>query len=222
MEFRKANLRQNLPAEPANFSAAEVMSWMTSHAHYKPKPSFKRAATILLIGWVVWAVFQGTAGDPARADSQEEQIGTPLPVQSQKAAVDLYFADWNYFFLKSEQRVMLQPPDTVSFARAIIEALIKGPQKGLLQTLPNGTALHALYITPDNVCYVDFSEAIRTNHPGGSNSELLTIYSVVNSLILNIPQIERVKILIDGNEISTLAGHIDLQYPVKAHMLIVR
>jgi spore germination protein GerM len=124
--------------------------------------------------------------------------------------------------LKSEQRVMLQPPDTVSFARAIIEALIKGPQKGLLQTLPNGTALHALYITPDNVCYVDFSEAIRTNHPGGSNSELLTIYSVVNSLILNIPRIERVKILIDGNETSTLAGHIDLQYPVKAHMLIVR
>jgi hypothetical protein len=45
---------------------------------------------------------------------------------------------------------------------------------------------------------------------------------VVNTLILNIPQIDRVKILVDGNETSTLAGHIDLQYPAKAYMLIVR
>ena len=125
-------------------------------------------------------------------------------------------------FLKSELRVMLQPADTVDFARAVVEALIKGPQKELLQTLPTGTKLNALYITPDGVCYVDLSETVRKNHPGGCNSELLTIYSVVNSLILNIPEIQRVKILIDGNETLTLAGHIDLQFPIKAHMLIVR
>jgi hypothetical protein len=82
--------------------------------------------------------------------------------------------------------------------------------------------LNALYITPDNVCYVDLSEAVRSQHPGGSNSELLTIYSVVNSLILNIPQIKQVKILIGGNESSTLAGHIDLQDPLRAHLLIIR
>ena len=117
---------------------------------------------------------------------------------------------------------MLHPPDPVGYARAVVEALLKGPQKGLLQTLPDGTALNALYVTPDKVCYVDFSGAVRSNHPGGSNSELLTIYSVVNSLILNIPEIDQIKILIDGNETSTLAGHIDLQKPVKAYMLIVR
>ena len=187
----------------------------------KPKLIFRQVLTILLIGCTAWAVFQETGLNPAWADSQELQR-PDLSVQSQKTAVDLYFADWNNSFLKSEQRVMLHPTDTVGFARTIIEALIKGPQKGLLQTLPDGTALNALYITPDKVCYVDLSEAVRTNHPGGSNSELLTIYSIVNSLILNMPEIEQVKILIDGNETSTLAGHIDLQYPVKAYMLIVR
>jgi spore germination protein GerM len=187
---------------------------------FSPKLMFKQVLTILLIGWAVWAVFPAAGADPAYAGSQKPP--TDSPERPQKAAVDLYFADWNNSFLKSEQRVMPHPPDTVGFARAIVEALIKGPQKGLLQTLPEGAALNALYITPDNVCYVDLSEAVRSNHPGGSNSELLTIYSVVNSLILNIPEIERVKILIDGNETSTLAGHIDLQYPVKAHMLLVR
>lgn len=195
---------------------------MIDHAHRKLRPAFRRVLTILFIGWAVWALLQNTGRYPAQASNREQQQGTDLPEQSQKAAVDLYFADWSSTFLRSEQRVMLQPPDTAGYARSIIEALIKGPQKGLLQTLPNGTALNALYITPDNVCYVDLSKAVRTNHPGGSNSELLTIYSIVNSLILNIPQIEQVKILIEGKETSTLAGHIDLQYPVKAYMLIVR
>jgi hypothetical protein len=63
---------------------------------------------------------------------------------------------------------------------------------------------------------------VRDNHPGGSNSELLTIFSVVNSLVLNVNEIERVKILIDGQDTQTLAGHIDLDFPHKAHMLIIR
>jgi spore germination protein GerM len=200
---------------PGTFSKMNIIDF------FKPKLIFKQALTILLIGWAVWSGFKAAGTDPAYAGSPEQPY-TDLLVRSQKAAVDLYFADWNNSFLKSEQRVMPHPPDPVGFARAIVEALIKGPQKGLLQTLPKGTALNALYITADNVCYVDLSEAVRSNHPGGSNSELLTIYSVVNSLILNVPEIERVKILIDGNETSTLAGHIDLQYPVKAHMLLVR
>ena len=52
--------------------------------------------------------------------------------------------------------------------------------------------------------------------------ELLTIYSIVNSLILNVPNIKAVKILINGNEAKTLAGHIDLQTAIKANMLLIR
>jgi spore germination protein GerM len=192
------------------------------HAPCKPQQIFSKAVGIFLLGCAVWAFFQNAGVNRARASNQEVQPGSDLLLQSQKAAVHLYFADRNNSFLKSEQRIMLQPSDTVEFARAIVQSLIKGPQKGLLRTLPSGTQLSALYISSDNVCYVDLSEAVRKNHPGGSNSELLTIYSVVNSLVLNIPEIKWVKILIGGNETSTLAGHIDLQYPVKAYMLIVR
>ena len=45
---------------------------------------------------------------------------------------------------------------------------------------------------------------------------------MVNSLVLNVPQIDRVQLLIDGNQAPTLAGHIDLQIPVKADMLLIR
>ena len=124
--------------------------------------------------------------------------------------------------MMSEQRAVIHPDGTVDFVRAIVEALIKGPQEGLLQTIPSGTKLKAVYVTPDGVSYVDLSKEIRHNHPGGSNTELLTIYSIVNSLVLNVPEIKRVKLLIDGNEVLTLAGHINLQFPVKANMLLIR
>ena len=222
MEFRNSTSSQDLTGRPIGSSAAGVSGRLNHHPRSQQKAEFRRALIILLAGWAVWVVLLYPATAQAQADSRQGTQPNDLPAASQNAVVDLYFADWNNSFLKSEQRTMLQSPDAVSFARDIVEALIKGPQKGLLRTLPEGTVLNALYITPDNVCYVDLSEAVRTHHPGGSNSELLTIYSVVNSLILNIPQIKQVKILIGGNESSTLAGHIDLQDPLKAHLLIIR
>ena len=160
----------------------------------------------LLVGCVVILPFQNAEAE----------------TESNKISIHLYFADRNNSFLKSELRVMLQPDDPLEFGRTIVEALIKGPQKGLIRTIPVGTELRAIYIDPDDVCYVDLSESIINKHPGGTNSELLTIYSVVNSLILNVSEISRVKILIDGNEAPTLAGHINLQFPFKAHMLLIR
>ena len=177
--------------------------------------------TLLIVG-IVWGFLTLTHAEPARDGNEEGPQKDGFSGQFQKVPVHLYFADRNNSFLKSEQRVMLQPGNPLQFGQAIVEALIKGPQKGLLRTLPAGTKLSAIYLAADHVCYVDLSQAVRENHPGGSNSELLTIYSVVNSLVLNVPEIERVKILIDGHETPTLAGHIDLQFPVKAHMLIIR
>mgnify|MGYP003565306139 CR=1 FL=1 len=108
------------------------------------------------------------------------------------------------------------------FGKIIINALIDGPQEGLMRTIPSGTILRALYVTQDGTAYVDISDAIKDAHPGGIKSELFTIYSIVNTIILNIPGIDAVKILIEGRESMTLAGHIDLRFPFKAVMLFIR
>ena len=176
----------------------------------------------LLIGCVVILSFQIADAETESNSRDDGQLNSELPQQTNKIAAHLYFADRNNSFLKSELRVIHQPDNPVQFGRAIVEALIKGPQKGLIRTIPVGTELNAIYIDPDQVCYLDLSETVKKKHPGGTNSELLTIYSVVNSLILNVSGIKRVKILINGNEAPTLAGHISLQFPFKAHMLLIR
>jgi hypothetical protein len=74
----------------------------------------------------------------------------------------------------------------------------------------------------DGTAVVDFSIHFRKNHPGSCRQEQLTLFSVVNSLVLNVPEIDRVKILIDGAESETLTGHVALEFPLTADMLLTR
>lgn len=139
-----------------------------------------------------------------------------------KAFVQLYFSDKENSFLIAEERKLAHATNPVQFSQTIIAALIQGPTKGLMRTIPTGTTLRALFVAPDGTAYVDLTATLSDAHPGGIQSEQMTIFSIVNSLILNIPEINAVKILIDGRESITLAGHIDLRFPFKANMLLIR
>jgi spore germination protein GerM len=177
---------------------------------------------VLFIGGAVCLIFRDAIAVKAQKIKEDMPFRVAGSAQSKKSATHLYFADEDYYYLMSEQRVVTHSGEALDYARSIVEALLKGPQKTLVRTIAADTQLRAIYLVPDGVCYVDLSPAVREDHPGGCNSELLTIYSVVNSLILNIPEVKRVKLLIDGNEIQTLAGHIDLVYPLEANMLLIR
>ncbi|MBW1775858.1 MAG: GerMN domain-containing protein [Deltaproteobacteria bacterium] len=120
------------------------------------------------------------------------------------------------------RRFRLEPDNVVQRARVMVSALIDGPKAALTPTLPAETKLLALHVTDSGTAYVDFSRVISEKHPGGSLSELLTIFSVVNTLSLNIPEIKAVKILIEGREAKTLAGHIDIRFPFRPNLLMVK
>ena len=158
----------------------------------------------------------------AGADPEQNNQVSPTIDQIKPSVSHVYFADRDNSYLSAEKRVFTRADSPVDAGRQIIEALIKGPQKGLVRTTPSGTLLRALYLTPDGTAYVDLNEAVTTRHPGGCKTEILTVYSIVNSLILNIPEIESVKILVDGRETRTLAGHLDIRFPFKADMLLIR
>ena len=136
--------------------------------------------------------------------------------------VHIYFADRNGRYLQAEERIFAGSEREIDRGRAIMEALIKGPKPGLMRTLPAGTQLRAFYLAPGNRAYVDLSESITEQYPGGCKSEMLTLYSIVNSLILNMPEVSTVKILVGGRDVPTLAGHIDIRYPFTADMSLIR
>ena len=93
--------------------------------------------------------------------------------------------------------------------------LIKGPHTDLNPTIPQGVGLLQRYVDGRGTAYVDFTRDLQTKHPGGTGGELLTIYSIVDTLTANFSEIERVNLLVEGSEILTLAGHIDTRRPFR-------
>jgi hypothetical protein len=69
---------------------------------------------------------------------------------------------------------------------------------------------------------VDLTADARVRHTGGALDELFTIYTIVNALTVNLPAITRVQILVDGKEVDTLAGHVDLRHPLQKNLKWVR
>jgi spore germination protein GerM len=107
-------------------------------------------------------------------------------------------------------------------AREIINAQIAPVAGPLVSAVPAGTALRAVYITGRGDAYVDLSHEAVTAHSGGTLSELLTVYTIVDALTVNLPAIQAVQILIDGKEVATLAGHVDLRQPLAKNLGLVQ
>jgi spore germination protein GerM len=132
----------------------------------------------------------------------------------EKREVLLYFSDAEGEYLVGEKREILKKNEVKEEAKETILELIKGPKGKLIPTLPPRTKLLTLQINDEGLAKVNFNPALSKDHPGGSSAEMMTVYSIANSLALNFPKIKRVQILIDGKPIETIAGHLSLRQPV--------
>jgi hypothetical protein len=100
--------------------------------------------------------------------------------------------------------------DPVLRSKQVLNTLLAGPVDVELRTLPPDALLLAFYLLPDGTAIADFSEALATSIPSGIVSEQLAVNSIARTLEANVPQVQRLKILIHGQEVETLAGHVDL------------
>ena len=140
----------------------------------------------------------------------------------ERKEVLLYFSDSEGEYLIGERRKILKRDSLREEAKEAIVELIKGPKGKLLRTLPPRTKLLNLQINDAGLAKANFNQALSKDHPGGSSAEMMTVYSVVNTLSLNFPQIKRVQILIDGKPIETITGHLSLSLPVSPKPELIR
>jgi len=103
--------------------------------------------------------------------------------------------------------------DPVLRSKQVLNTLLAGPVDPELRTLPPDAALLSFYLLPDGTAIADFSEALATSIPSGIESEQMAVDSLTKTLEANVPQVRRLKILIHGQEVETLAGHLDLSQP---------
>ena len=123
--------------------------------------------------------------------------------------------------LSTEEKTIFQSKELINRAKQILQKLQDGPQSpSMTAPLPKDTKVQDIFLSEDGTAFIDFTNAISVNHPGGVLNELATVYSVVNSLTYNLPEIKQVKILIGGVEKETLAGHCLLLLPMQMDLSI--
>lgn len=137
----------------------------------------------------------------------EEEIGRGIQ------SVTLVFADRAATGMVEERREIAVPEDRAGRAKRILSELAAGPKESGVRTLPVGTRVLSVFFDEQGGVFVDLSRELIDNHPGGSTGELFTIRSVVQTLAANFPDIESVRFLVEGQEIETIAGHIDASVP---------
>ena len=73
-----------------------------------------------------------------------------------------------------------------------------------------GADVRSVFLVDPGLAVIDLNAAFADGHRSGVLVEELTLTSLIHTISINIPGIVRVKILVDGKERETLAGHADL------------
>jgi hypothetical protein len=198
----------------------------------KEIPVGKRAAWALLIlsaaAVVLLFVFARERAEKHRQERGQvvrSRSAAPLhlapaplpPPPAEKTRVTLFFVAKDDGTLRPEERDVEKPTDAVGFARAIMREEIAGPKDpALVSALPAGMTLRNAFVPGDGRVVVDVNVDPAWARAAGSGEELACVGAVVNAMLQNIAQTDRVQILVNGNAVETMAGHVDLSRPLPA------
>ncbi len=179
------------------------------------------AVVIIFLAWMLMVGLGRLLSTPTPDAMPADAAAVPPPPATTTPAVPrikatLFFASEDGQWLVPTEREVALAEGVVAQARSILEAQLTAEAPApLVSTIPKGTAIRGVFVSERHEVFVDLEPSIRTAHPGGSFQEIMTVYTIVNALLTNLPTLQQVQILIGGQEVDTLAGHVDLRRPLR-------
>ena len=181
-------------------------------------PAAIGAVALVLLAWGVTSLLERlTARDDVAAVTPPAAPAAETP----HIAVTLFYAAPEGDALVPIRREVPLANGLVPQGREILIAQLQPPPAPYVSAIPAGTTLRAFYVSEKGDAFVDLG-GISAAHPGGSLTELLTVQAIVNAVIANLPAIQRVQILVDGKEVDTIAGHVDIRRPLTRDAALIR
>lgn len=175
------------------------------------------AAAVLALVLAVWD-YGKKPEQPTPGMKAGQTVTSPEPGEP-KEKVILYFGDKEAMYLIPEEREVVK--GNKSLEAAVIQELIKGPQNpDLTRTIPKEAKLVSVKVANGVAC-ANFSREFQTKHWGGSAGEMMTLYSITNSLA-RLPGIERVQFLIEGEKQESILGHADTREPIAPNWGLIK
>jgi germination protein M len=194
----------------------------------------RRAAALLLAalalsvgGLLVWQAFRSSAlrqhrpraylraspGLPAASTPAAPAVGGPSGASGQIVRVTLFFPTAAEAKLRPEERDIARPSGPSAYLKALFAELQKGPkQAGLSGALPDKLHLRNAFLLPEGQAVLDL--AMDAGLAFGSDEEMTIVASLVDTVLQNVADTTRVRILVNGEPAETLGGHVDLTRPL--------
>jgi len=171
------------------------------------------ACAALLVVAFAWAARSVPRGRPTTRAVAAPSPTAPAP-PGRKIKARLFYVSESGMKLTGVERDVAYAENAAEQAREIVAVQLGQVAEPLVSAVPTGTTLRALFLTDNGQAFVDLSREVAAAHPGGTVNELLTVYTIVNVVTANLPAISAVQVLVDGKEVDTLAGHVDLRRPL--------
>ena len=177
-------------------------------------------AILAVFGGLVGVVlYQRGAGDDAGVEPAGEDPSAVGEVATGDATlvVDLYFPGGGR--LVAERHELAVGEAATERIAAVVEALLAGPRGAALSApLPEGVGIRQIYLGEGGTAFLDIESVEGAPPPAaGSQREMLTVYSLVNSVVLNFDDIDQLVLLWNGRQLETFGGHLDTMRPLVAN-----
>lgn len=182
-------------------------------------PGARLRLTALLAACGLWgfaACGAPGANESATADIASAQAGVPAGGQAApepfeagardaSAGATLFTAGVDGL-LYAQEVELAAFPTTRGRAEALVQKVVE--ESG---TFPENVQVLDVFVSGRGVAVINFTLDLMEGHSGGLHAEELTVYSLSHTLVESIPAIGEVRLLVEGQETETLAGHLDLR-----------
>jgi Sporulation and spore germination len=177
----------------------------------------------LVAGILLMAAFllRGCEQAHRRLTALNNSIPIAPPATANTEDVTLYLANDSDASITPTTESIALPQETTVRARALLENLLSSYSlPASAHPLQSGPAVDDVFLLtdpeppsgtqPGQLAVVNLRGSFVNNHPSGIQVEALTVQSMIGTLHAALPQVTRIRFLVDGQPHDTLAGHADL------------
>lgn len=173
-------------------------------------PQRKKISISLMIPFLVFIMFFSIMIWGKYRSSYEVPAPQQQPDVEYNRTVTLFFVADGIRLARESREI--DPCEGTTCLKSVLDELLNGPVGEFEETLPEGTVVNSVTLEGD-MAIIDFNSTFAEAMMPGSFAEMMAVYSVVNSVTTNFPQIQEVKLNVEGNS-SAVLHHLDLSDPL--------
>ena len=157
----------------------------------------------LVFGGMLWQKYQASRKIPPAPQIRQ--------TSGNRTVVLFFVADGNRLAREARE---LEPCSEIGVCvKDTLDALLSGPLGDYEEAIPPSAVLNGVRIE-GTTATVNLNSGFAAELPSGSSAEMLAVFSLVDTICANYPQISRVRLTVEGNA-ATMLGHLDLSKPLE-------